>query len=368
MSLAPQLENWSWVSLMNAAVVYLDAELNLRICNELAAELFDASLAPGDVVKLETCLSPGRDEYHVLTSIVRENRQLKDTVSVWDTDGRMRHVLIDSFLITDARDDVTGVVITIKDLGNFTSLEQQVQRQEKLATVGKVAAGVAHEIRNPLTTIKGFLQMLSTRIENGSASVERYYIDVMLEEINRVDLLVSELLMLSRPAQLASVPVNLGQLLEELHARTRSRAFKQGIDIHLALCDVPLIYGDPELLQQVFLNLIDNGLEAMEEGGTLTIRLRASDDDIIVDVTDTGPGIPYYQTDRIFDAFFTTKESGIGLGLPICQRIVQDHGGEIRVSSKGFGATFTVLLPVSAKKQGEQGGICIKPFVTGIRL
>ncbi len=74
--------------------------------------------------------------------------------------------------------------------------------------------------------------------------------------------------------------------------------------------------GDPELLQQVFLNLIDNGLEAMEEGGTLTIRLRASDDDIIVDVTDTGPGIPYYQTDRIFDAFFTTKESGIGLGLP----------------------------------------------------
>ncbi len=238
MSLAPQLENWSWVSLMNAAVVYLDAELNLRICNELAAELFDASLAPGDVVKLETCLSPGRDEYHVLTSIVRENRQLKDTVSVWDTDGRMRHVLIDSFLITDARDDVTGVVITIKDLGNFTSLEQQVQRQEKLATVGKVAAGVAHQIRNPLTTIKGFLQMLSTRIENGSASVERYYIDVMLEEINRVDLLVSELLMLSRPAQLASVPVNLGQLLEELHARTRSRAFKQGIDIHLALCDV----------------------------------------------------------------------------------------------------------------------------------
>lgn len=351
MSLVPQLENWSWVSLMNAAVVYLDDELNLRICNDQAAELFNASLVPGDIVKLDSCLAPERDEYHVLASIVREHRQLKDTVAVWDTDGRMRHVLIDSFLLTDTAGDLTGVVVSIKDLGNFTSLEQHVQRNEKLATVGKVAAGVAHEIRNPLTTIKGFLQVLTGQAENGSATVERSYLDVMLGEISRVDRLVSELLLLSRPGHLTKAPVDLRTVLEEIHIRTRARAMQQGIEIASSLDEVPHVTGDMEMLKQVFLNLIDNALEAMDEGGSLTVRLRAGRDDVIVDVMDTGPGIPYYQTDRIFDAFFTTKESGIGLGLPICQRIVQDHGGEIRVSSKGFGATFTVTLPISIENQ-----------------
>ena len=236
----------------------------------------------------------------------------------------------------------------MKDLANFTAIEQHMQRTDKLATVGKIAAGIAHEIRNPLTTIKGFLQMMEHRLKAQEMTAELQYIQVMLSEIERVNSLVSELLLLAKPHRAQKLPCSIGALLGDLNPLIELQALLRGIEYEYSVGDVPLIVADPSLIKQVILNLVKNALEAMEEARELRVAVYTSSDHRVqIDVSDTGPGIPYYQIDKIFDAFYTTKEKGTGLGLPICQRIICEHGGEIRVSSKGFGTTFSVLLPVT---------------------
>jgi signal transduction histidine kinase len=256
----------------------------------------------------------------------------------------IRHVLIDSYCREGAQ-GFTGMFVLMKDLGDFSMLEQQMQRTEKLATIGKIAAGIAHEIRNPLTTVRGLLQMLEHRYASQNVIEQREYVQVMLQEIDRVNDLVSELLLLAKPHRMCKVPSSIQQLVEELRPLVESEALLRKIEVRWHLLETPLVWADAGMMKQVVLNLVKNAMEAMEDGGVLTVSLDVDGGTVRLEVADTGPGIPYYQMDKIFDAFFTTKEKGTGLGLPICQRIISEHKGEIRVSSKGFGTTFSILLP-----------------------
>jgi two-component system, sporulation sensor kinase E len=194
------------------------------------------------------------------------------------------------------------------------------------------------------------LQIMHDDMTNAGFEKYKMYTEVMLAEIERINGLVSELLLLSKPTHIKLQSIDIIEVLNSLTPIIQSQALLYSIELNFQFSPVPKVVADSELLKQVFLNLMKNAIEAMPNGGILTVITAYDQKDRVVrvDFQDTGHGIPYYVMDRIFDAFYTTKENGTGLGLPICQKIVNDLGGTIRVSSKGFGSTFSVFLPVQS--------------------
>ncbi|OFW82467.1 MAG: hypothetical protein A2201_06070 [Alicyclobacillus sp. RIFOXYA1_FULL_53_8] len=333
------------VESLNSGAFFLSKALQMTLHNQLAGRLLNTVTPVGQTFPLAACLPVHSEEYQVLQQMMASGKEYRDFIVNWEADGRARHVLIDSFTKSDAQGLFLGMNVLMKDLGNFAVLEQKMQKTDKLATMGKVAAGVAHEIRNPLTTIKGFLQMFERRFTDEGRVDELAYTEVMLSDLGRVEALITDLLFLSKPQRIEKSVCSLRTTLEDIHRSVAPEAAKRGIDLHLMVRQLPTLLADGPLLKQAIYNVVKNALEAMEGGGTLGIHAYPISGSIQIDVSDTGPGIPYYLMDKIYDAFFTTKDQGAGLGLPICQRIVGDHGGEIRISSKGFGTTFSFLLP-----------------------
>ncbi|KPV44626.1 two-component system sensor histidine kinase NtrB [Alicyclobacillus ferrooxydans] len=345
---------------LNSGILHLNQDGWLTVCNELALQLLDIDVELGVPVRLDDHLSVDREEYKLLHHIVTSRAEIRNEITTWAENKRIRHVLIDSY--SDDSVDLGhgcrrghGMYVMMKDLGDFALLDQHLQRTEKLAVIGKVAAGVAHEIRNPLTTVRGFLQVMMNRFEERQMLEEQEYLQMMVAEVDKVESLVKELLLLSKPHHTAKRNCKLGKLVTALRPSIEVMADTKQISTEFVIDEtIPSVAGDEGLLTHVVNQLVENAIDAMEPKGHLTVRVYSEDKVVRLDVRDTGPGIPYYQMDQVFDAFFTTKEKGTGLGLPICQKIVADHGGDIHVSSKGFGTTFSVLLPALEAKRPEQ--------------
>ena len=277
-----------------------------------------------------------------------EGVKLHNVPISWTNDKQRYELIVDANTLQDESGNTVGAFVLFKDITNLRSFEQKIERNERLAMIGQIAAGTAHEIRNPLTSIKGFLQMFLRSFSDSGMDREKTYTEIMLTEINRINSLVSEFLLLSKPRDVQYSIVDLNVVFEEILPIVESQALLYGIEVkYLSGGKLPLVVGDNELLKQVFINICKNGIEAMGEQGTLEIshHLDQDGEKISIDIRDTGPGIPLYISDKIFDPFFTTKEEGTGLGLSVCQKIIHDLGGQIRVSSKGYGTTFHILLP-----------------------
>jgi two-component system sensor histidine kinase HydH len=250
-----------------------------------------------------------------------------------------------------------GSLVLLRDLREVRRLEAEVRRREKLAAVGHLAAGVAHEIRNPLSSIRGYAAYFGAKFAPGSE--DRQAAEVMVREVDRLNRVISELIEFSRPSDLKRRPVRLPDLAAHAERLTRPDAVARGVTVDLSgATDAPEVLADPDRLSQALLNLCLNAIQAMETGGVMTLATgTAPDGRALVEVADTGPGISPEHRDRIFDPYFTTKPRGTGLGLPLAHKIVAAHGGEIRVSSRpGGGTAVAVLLPVAAgdfEKEGE---------------
>jgi two-component system nitrogen regulation sensor histidine kinase GlnL len=261
-----------------------------------------------------------------------------------------------------ARDGtVEAAVAVMRDLTRLRQLEAEVRRGETLAAAGRMAVGFAHEIRNPLGAIRGAVQLLSRELA-GEPKL-REYTDVMLTEVDRVNRLIETLLDLGRPVKPRAVPLNLHQLLERVLLVNEESAGAHGVSLVRRYDpSLPPILGDEDRLTQVFHNLIRNALEAMREGGELTVTTRVSLNALFgkmdlgqgprsmveLLVADTGTGIPADVRAKIFDPFFTTKPSGLGLGLAVCHRILEEHHGAIQVESgRGRGTVVTCFLPIA---------------------
>jgi signal transduction histidine kinase len=219
-------------------------------------------------------------------------------------------------------------------------------RADRLATIGELAAGAAHEIRNPLTAIKSSLQYLAQKCQQDT---EKKLLAVALQETDRIDEILAALLAFSRPTEIKKEPYDLVVVLTESLSLLAFQARAAGVVVETKFPAEPvLLTGDKSQIKQLFLNIFLNAIQAMEKGGTLTGEvLRLGADRVLVRVTDTGVGIPEEAMDKIYDPFFTTKKGGTGLGLSICYNIVKSHYGEIEVRSRlGEGATVLVTLPV----------------------
>jgi len=220
--------------------------------------------------------------------------------------------------------------------------EQALAHADSLSVIGQLAAGVAHEIRNPLATLKGFIQLLQAGL------YKKEYFDILLSELDRIQFIVDQFLQLAKPQQTEFTYHNPVELMNDIIALLTSQANLCNVTIHTEyLHDVPLIQCDQRQLKQVFLNLLKNAIEAMPDGGNIVVTIKRSENELLIRIADEGCGIAPDQLAKLGEPFYSTKEKGMGLGLMVCYRIIENHGGTIRVESEvGKGTTFSIFLPL----------------------
>nr|WP_245954790.1 ATP-binding protein [Paenibacillus flagellatus] len=335
---------------VNLGVLLVDNEFRLVDISDMACHILGIERREALNRSLEDVFQSVPKEHQLVQRNLLDGVLVRNHAVSWTNNRERYELLMDSNLLRDGSGNVVGAYVIFKDVTNLRSLEQQVQRSDRLAMIGQIAAGTAHEIRNPLTSIKGFLQVLNRTFHTNGMEREQGYTDLMLAEIDRINELVNEFLLLSKPKHVMYDKIDVSSVLRDILPIINNQAVLHNVTIqYQSVYQLPKVVADRELLKQVFINLCKNGIEAMVEGGTLTIieKVDYRERKVIVDIQDAGPGIPAFLIDKIFDPFFTTKDNGTGLGLSVCQRIIHDIGGNIRVSSKGYGTTFTVGMPFS---------------------
>ena len=243
--------------------------------------------------------------------------------------------------------DGPAIVVVGLDVTRERELERRARKNERLAAAGALAAGLAHEVRNPLNGANLHVSVLERALARlpGVPDSARESTQVLRSEIRRLSALVTDFLDVARPRPLARSAQDLNAIARDVCALLQPDAGPRRASLSVEPCPFPaLAQIDVERMKQVLVNLVRNGLEAVGDGGHVTIRIRRLPRDVEIDVADDGPGIPDPQS-PVFDAFFTTKEKGTGLGLSIVHRIVTDHGGDVTFTSQPGATVFTVRLP-----------------------
>jgi two-component system, sporulation sensor kinase E len=260
-------------------------------------------------------------------------------------------------ILTLVRDgSIQGNLVHVEDVTEKRGKEARLRRAESLASLTNLAAGVAHEIKNPLGSIGIHLQLIQKKLQ-GKGKIEArdigQYLDVISEEVDRLNRIVVDFLFAVKPMDTKLEDGDLNKVIQELLDFVRPELDQAGVAIEAELSrDVPTLQIDPRFIKQALLNLIKNAVSAMPDGGTLGVRTVREGEDVLIRVSDTGTGIPGQIMDKIFEPYFTTKPFGTGLGLTIVFKIVKEHFGDISVSSRPEeGTTFTISLPIPQKEK-----------------
>ena len=262
------------------------------------------------------------------------------------TDGRRIPMDVSAANLADENGERFGQVILFKDLTEIRALRQELEKNRRLASVGRLAAGVAHEIRNPLSSIKGFATYFKEKYRENDKDQE--IAGIMIQEVNRLNRVVGQLLEFSRPLRLHFQPVVLKPFVQDAFRLVAPQSSQANVSMDLEMADESLCVDmDTDKMSQVMLNLLLNALDAMPEGGRLTVRVSADGDgSIAIRVMDSGTGIDPEDQPHIFEPYFSTKRTGTGLGLAIVHNIVKAHRGDILVENQTGGGTMVeITLP-----------------------
>ncbi len=338
------------------AIIVIDPGGRVRSVNQAAEELIGLSAQPLAGRSFEQVFS----DHRALRELVRKTLDSGRTHTDFDArlarqDGTQVAVSAVASVISDAKGEARGVVLALRDQTRLRELEERLSRSDRLAALGTVAAGVAHEIRNPLAGLRGAAQLLEGEPEFLPAFKE--YTSVIIKEVDRLAAIVETLLSFASPRTPVLRPCNLHEILDNVLFLEQGPTRACGVNIQRYYDpQLPEILADPAEIRQVFLNLLRNGVEAMPAGGELTIRTRYERASqrcrglsvAVAEFIDQGAGIDPEIERHLFTPFFTTKDGGTGLGLAICLRIVEDHGGAMEATSQfGRGSSFRVLLPLA---------------------
>ena len=262
-------------------------------------------------------------------------------------DGKVVPLEVGASLLEDENKTFLGYVILFKDLTEVRALRKEIERSRRLASVGRLAAGVAHEIRNPLSSIKGFATYFKERYQQ--VPEDQNTANIMIQEVDRLNRVVGQLLEFARPVKISPQPTILENLINDSIRLVEPQAKEKQISVrHNTTAQMNKVLVDSDRISQVLLNLYLNAIESMAAGDELNVQLSHGNDlqDIEIRVSDTGCGIQKDDLTKIFDPYFTTKSSGTGLGLAIAHNIVEAMDGTIKVESQpGKGTTFTLVLP-----------------------
>ncbi|MFC1839759.1 ATP-binding protein [Thermodesulfobacteriota bacterium] len=255
---------------------------------------------------------------------------------------------INMSILEDSSGKLSGYLILFRDLSEVQALKKEVERSTRLASIGRLAAGVAHEIRNPLSSIKGFATYFGERYKD--IPEDKDTAKIMVNEVERLNRVISQLLEFARPLDIKKEAVDIKTIINHSAKMIERDASEKDIRVGVEIPeDIPPIAIDSDRINQVFLNLFLNSIEAMDSGGELsvTVNYETSTDMMNIIINDTGKGINPDNLGNVFDPYFTTKQSGTGLGLAIVHRIIESHNGEIKVESKpGKGTSVIIALPL----------------------
>ena len=327
--------------------------LGARISTAQLHEPGTVLLAPGEDYHSFFCLSPRLVEM-IARCLDTGQAFRREEVALALPDGRSRHLGLSISPITDASQHVEGALCLLTDITEVLELRERIRLQENLANLGEMAAGLAHEFKNSLATIHGYVQLLEVQLNSATADEQRVTLESMLNEVKLLTRLVTDFMNFARPQALSLAPVALRELIEECATEVQMQLTQDGIVIGLE-GDFPEVAADESLLRRVFLNLIRNAAEAIDPLSTLktiaisgTVDLHGDSRFTHVRVSDSGRGISREDLHRVFIPFFTTKSRGYGIGLAIVQKVLMAHGGDVTVEkSDSEGTVFHCRIPLS---------------------
>lgn len=260
------------------------------------------------------------------------------------------YINVDTLRLLDSSGEVNGMIVILQDVSAVRAAIKQIQTTQMLMSLGELAAGVAHHVRTPLTTISGYLQIMLGRLQDDQYTVRRDVLETLLDEVSYINGVVKELILFAKPPIQKRPGVEINRLLEEALLLTFTQVGGEKIKIQKQLAkQLPLITADDNLIKQAVVNIMQNAIESMPEEGTLTIKswLNADLSMLVIAINDTGAGVVSEILPRVFEPFYTTKSDRMGLGLPIANRIVAEHGGFVNISPGETGGTKVhIYLPI----------------------
>lgn len=333
------------VSALPVGLIATDSSGAIQVCNEAAAEML--GIARHAVLgKLPLAGLPQGLAQMFSGSAADEAVQRQRELVLEKDDGKPRMLQLASVVVQDDEQLFAGEVLLIRDLTDVKLLEKELQRSERLAALGKMAAGVAHELRNPLSSIKGLAVLLKSHFAEHDREAETA--DVLVKEVERLNRSIGELLDYAKPGQLNRAPASIAEILRKTLSLVQMDAETYGISVTLSCQEnLPEPLVDSDKLKQVVLNLLLNGVQAMPDGGTLAVHLTGEAGNIVIIIRDSGIGILPENLPRVFDPYYTTKSGGTGLGLALSAKIVEEHGGRIKITSVPDEFTeVRVVLPI----------------------
>jgi two-component system, NtrC family, nitrogen regulation sensor histidine kinase GlnL len=344
------------------AVVGVGDDLRIVLWNPAAEALLGRSARRALGRTLKELFPPDTSLVrHLGDTLTTGESRSESAATIEGADGRPVHVSIVTAPIAGRSGAVTSAVAVVRDITRLHQLEAEMRRGETLAAAGHIAMGLAHEIRNPLGAIRGAVQLLKRELGDEARWGE--YIEVLLKEVDRVNRIIEMLLDIGRPVTLRPVPLNVHQLLERVALMSEEIAAARKVQIVRRYDpSLPPLLVDEDRIVQVFHNLMRNAIEAMPSGGRLTLTTRLSLDPLfakvdlgqgvrsmaVIQVADEGEGISESTRAKLFTPFFTTKDEGLGLGLALCHRIMEEHKGSIHVASEPpKGTVVSCFLPIA---------------------
>ncbi len=332
---------------MDAGVITTDKDAVITSVNPSGRELLGLE---GD--GLGTKLSNIDHQHNLLANICTEintsHRPIRDRDYRVTSHGHHRTLRAGCTRLQNRKCEQVGIVIHVRDVTEKALMEDRLRRMERYMGLGSLAAGLQHEIKNPLSALSLHIQLLCERLAKESFDAEiDELLDILNTEVTRINEVLDGFRNYASVTHLGRSPVDVASLIEKLARLLRPQAEQQCVKIRV---DLPLersksIPADATRLEQVFLNLALNGLAAMKDGGTLAFQLAEQAENLRIDVSDSGNGIPNEIQSKIFDPYFTTRNEGIGMGLALCDKFIRQHDGTIDFETSPHGTRFTVLLP-----------------------
>lgn len=324
-------------------IVITDQDGIITSFNESAERIFqlNKTLCVGNSINVIEEIS------HYFINALEKNQEVIYDEICYQVGKEKKYIIIDVLPIFDQKKDLIGCYGQFRDVTERYMMERQIIENEKLSTIGRLSAGLAHEIRNPLTPIMGFIDLLGKYYQDETA---KNYLTIISDELERVNQLVSNFVLTSRPDAPSKKKIKVIDLVWQTVNFMKSEASLKNIEIvvEFELIEIVELSIDANQIKQVLINLIQNAMDVTPSGGKMYIRALNDSEGIFIEVKDNGVGITKEEKEQLFLPFFSTKEDGVGLGLSVCQRIIKNHQGKIVVESQvGEGSTFTVYLPVT---------------------
>lgn len=331
------------VQSMPAGLISIDTERRVVSVNRNAQEFFGRSEKEMQGKTLQQLI--GKKECSIAPLLKAGQEFIDQPMECLRQDGEIIPLKVSASHLQDRDGHSRGMVVILRDQREIRAIEQALERSRRHAALGLMAAGIAHEIRNPLGTLRGFAQYFARSETADDTTYE--YANLMIGEVDRLNRTVSALLQFSRPRDAEVALVDMGELLNRAIVFVQPDADHQQVSLQLSLATPEMTWpADADLLQQVLLNLLQNSLAATPEGGKIEVGAKQQENDLLVWVSDNGRGLSDEEQAKMFDPFFTTRKSGTGLGLAMVQQIIEQHNGQIIVATKpGQGTRITLILP-----------------------